>query len=215
MTWENTWLIFIKRAELSTDFGPVPGRLIYYPPCHLREQEIGTPYVELLKMIPGISLEPVQGRFYCCGLGGIMGFKKDFHESSLQLGSDLMKKIREMNPERLVTDCLSCRIQFHQLLPHEVVHPIEILQESYALKKIIALLRPVCDTAISVGRFFYLSLVFPFGHVLGLPSFLVAVKYRQGIKKTERWSSQDQSRQLRAKVFCYYYPSPASRLPMI
>ena len=119
-----------KQGELSTDFGPVPGRMIYYPPCHLREQEIGTPYVELLKMIPGINLEPIQGRFYCCGLGGLMGFKKDFHESSLRLGSALMKKIREMNPERLVTDCLSCRMQFHQLLPYEVVHPIEILKES-------------------------------------------------------------------------------------
>lgn len=136
---ENTYdlgeyLTYLHRqGELSTDFGPLPGRMVYYPPCHLREQEIGTPYIELLKMIPGLNLEPVQGRFYCCGLGGIMGFKKDFHESSLQLGRDLMKTIREMNPERIVTDCLSCRMQFHQLLPDEVVHPIEILQESYAL----------------------------------------------------------------------------------
>jgi len=83
-----------KRGALSTDFGPVPGRLIYYPPCHLREQEIGTPNVELLKIIAGISLEPIQGRFYCCGLGGIMGFKKEFHETSLQLGRDLMEKIQ-------------------------------------------------------------------------------------------------------------------------
>jgi glycerol-3-phosphate dehydrogenase subunit C len=122
-----------KQRELSTDFGPVPGRLVYYPPCHLREQEIGTPYVELLQMIPGINLEPVQGQFYCCGLGGIMEFKKEFHEASVQLGNDLMKKIRELNPERLVTDCLSCRMQFNHLLPYKVVHPIEILRESYSL----------------------------------------------------------------------------------
>ncbi len=124
-----------KQGEPSTDFGHLPGRLIYYPPCHLSEQEIGTPYVDLLKLIPGISLEPGQGRFYCCGLGGIMGFKREFHEASVQLGRDLIKKIQEMNPERLVTDCLSCRMQFNQLLPDEVVHPIEILQESYAVKK--------------------------------------------------------------------------------
>jgi glycerol-3-phosphate dehydrogenase subunit C len=119
-----------KNGELSTDFHSVAGHLVYYPPCHLREQGIGTPYVDLLKMIPGISLEPVQDRFYCCGLGGIMGFKKSFHESSLTLGSDLIEKIREMNPDMLVTDCLSCRMQFNQLLPYEVVHPIEILKES-------------------------------------------------------------------------------------
>lgn len=28
----------LKKGELPTDFGPVPGRMIYYPPCHLREQ---------------------------------------------------------------------------------------------------------------------------------------------------------------------------------
>jgi len=124
-----------RKGALATDFRPVPGRLVYYPPCHLREQEIGTPYADLLQLIPGINLETIQGRFYCCGLGGIMGFKREFHENSLHLGSDLMNKIREMNPERLVTDCLSCRMQFHQLLPVEVVHPIEILQESYAVKR--------------------------------------------------------------------------------
>ena len=91
--------------------------------------------MDLLRLIPGINLETIEGRFYCCGLGGIMGFKREFHENSVQLGGDLMKKIREMNPERLVTDCLSCRMQFHQLSPVEVVHPIEILLESYAEKR--------------------------------------------------------------------------------
>jgi glycerol-3-phosphate dehydrogenase subunit C len=36
-----------------------------------------------------------------------------------------------MNPEILVTDCLSCRLQFNQLLPHKVLHPVEILREAY------------------------------------------------------------------------------------
>ncbi len=121
-----------RRGELSTDFGPAPGRMVYYPPCHLREQEIGLPYMELLKMIPGITLEAISGAFYCCGLAGVMGFKREYHETSVQLGSPLMKRIRDLNPDRIVTDCLSCRLQFNQLLPYAVLHPVEILQESYA-----------------------------------------------------------------------------------
>jgi hypothetical protein len=35
----------------------------------------------------------------------------------------LMDKIREFDPDRIVTDCLSCRLQFNQLLPHPVSHP--------------------------------------------------------------------------------------------
>lgn len=48
-----------------------------------------------------------------------------------------MAKIKELNPEKLVTDCLSCRLQFNQLLPYKVQHPIEILKE--ALPKFVAL----------------------------------------------------------------------------
>ena len=88
--------------------------------------------MELLKTIPGIDLEVISGAFYCCGLAGIMGFKRQYHETSVQLGSSLMEKIRTLNPQRIVTDCLSCRLQFNQLLPYDVLHPIEILQESYA-----------------------------------------------------------------------------------
>jgi len=135
---ENTYdlgeyLVYLYRnGGLSTDFGTVPGRMAYYPPCHLREQEIGQPYAELLKGIPGMGLEVISGAFYCCGLAGVMGFKRDFYDTSVQLGRPLMEKLRTVNPDRIVTDCLSCRLQFNQFLPYKVVHPIEVLKESYA-----------------------------------------------------------------------------------
>jgi glycerol-3-phosphate dehydrogenase subunit C len=68
----------LSKGELSTDFGRIQRRIIYYPPCHLREQGIGTPYVELLRMIPGINVEAIEGPFYCCGLGGYYGIQKGF-----------------------------------------------------------------------------------------------------------------------------------------
>jgi len=135
---ENTYdiaeyLTGLHRAgELKTNFGLVPERMVYYPPCHLREQNIGRPYLDLLGLIPGIDLEPIDGHFYCCGIAGIMGFKREFHTPSIQLGTRLMEKIKVLNPERLVTDCLSCRLQFNQLTPYKVFHPIEILNEAYA-----------------------------------------------------------------------------------
>ena len=138
MVAENTYdlgeyLIGLHRSgELKTTFGEVTGRMVYYPPCHLREQNIGRPYQELLNLLPGIDLESVDGSLYCCGMAGIMGFKRDFHETSIHLGNRLMTKIKELNPETLVTDCLSCRLQFKQLLPHRVQHPVEILKEAYS-----------------------------------------------------------------------------------
>jgi glycerol-3-phosphate dehydrogenase subunit C len=106
--------------------------MAYYAPCHLKEQNMGQPWAELLGHVPGISLEGVGGPFDCCGLSGIMGFKKEFHNISLAMGRELMDKIRAIDPETLVSDCLSCRIQFNQALPYPVLHPVEVLNAAYA-----------------------------------------------------------------------------------
>jgi len=126
------YLLALHRGgELDTQLGPVPGKMVYYPPCHLREQSIGMPYLDLLALIPGISMESIQSDFYCCGIAGIMGFKKNFYNASIQMGSRLMAKIKQLDPDQLTTDCLSCRLQFNQMTHYPVHHPIEILCESY------------------------------------------------------------------------------------
>lgn len=128
---EYLWSLHCK-GELNSNFGRVPARMVYYPPCHLREQKIGRPFFDLLRLVPGATLDKIDGPFYCCGIAGIMGFKQDFHDVSVAMGSGLMEKVKALDPERLVSDCLSCRIQFNQLVPHKVFHPVEILRESYA-----------------------------------------------------------------------------------
>ena len=122
-----------QSRELNKDFDEVSGLMVYYPPCHLREQNIGRPYEALLNLLPGVNLKSVDGSLYCCGMGGIMGFKQEFHDTSIHLGNKLMAKFKELAPEMLVTDCLSCRLQFKQLLPYPVYHPIEILKEALKL----------------------------------------------------------------------------------
>jgi glycerol-3-phosphate dehydrogenase subunit C len=120
-----------RRGELDTRLGPHPGRKVYYPPCHLREQEIGQPYLELLALVPDLAMEAIQSTAYCCGIAGIMGFKRDFHKASIQMGSRLMAKIKRIDPDQLVTDCLSCRLQFNQMSAYPVQHPIETLSQAY------------------------------------------------------------------------------------
>lgn len=110
---------------------PLTGRWVYYAPCHQREQGIGTPYLSLLQEIPGLDLTPVGSSVDCCGMGGSLGYKKDFHDKSLQLGTSLVEKIKRQAPEAIVTDCLSCRLQFAYIFDIPVHHPVEVL--AYAL----------------------------------------------------------------------------------
>ncbi|NLI83044.1 MAG: FeS-binding protein [Deltaproteobacteria bacterium] len=82
------YLMNLQRAvEFKSNLGRIQVRVAYYPPCHLWEQKIGEPYVDLLNLVPGITLERIDGAFLCCGIAGIMGFKESFHHESVKIGS--------------------------------------------------------------------------------------------------------------------------------
>jgi glycerol-3-phosphate dehydrogenase subunit C len=115
-----------RQKKLNLDFAALPLRAVYFAPCHQRQQNPQSPYLELLNLIPALQVERV-GADDCCGMGGNFGFKKDFHQQSLALGRPLFDKISAQNPEAIITDCLSCRLQFQQSLRLPVYHPLEIL----------------------------------------------------------------------------------------
>jgi len=117
--------------RLNTRFGRLEGRMALYTPCHQREQAIGRPYQDLLERIPGLTIQPVGSTMDCCGMGGSLGFKKKFHDASLDLGRPLMQKIQAAAPDAIITECLSCRLQFQHVLPYPVFHPLEIINRSY------------------------------------------------------------------------------------
>ena len=126
-----------EQGRLNTDMKPVNGQVAYFAPCHQREQGIGSPYEHLLGMIPDLHIRRVGGDLDCCGMGGSLGFKQDFHKASVRLAEPLIKKIKDASPEALITDCLSCRLQFRQLLPAlPVLHPLEILLKAYTGLKV-------------------------------------------------------------------------------
>jgi glycerol-3-phosphate dehydrogenase subunit C len=137
-------------GQLDLRLAPVDAQVSYFAPCHQRQQGIGQPWMELLGLLPANRLQMIGDGFDCCGQGGLMGFKKDFHETSLQIGARLTDKIAAAAPERLVTDCLSCRIQFQQVLPFAVAHPVEILWDAYRAPRptVSAMATPFLATVI-------------------------------------------------------------------
>ena len=125
------YLLKLHRAgEMDTSFGAYETDAVYYPPCHVREQRMESPYGDILKLIPGFNMTAINGN-YCCGNAGIMGFKKEFYHSSIKIAGRLISTIRKLDPQLLTTECLSCRLQFKQLTNYRIKHPIEIIREAY------------------------------------------------------------------------------------
>ncbi len=120
-------------GQLDTSFHTISERMVYFAPCHQREQRMGLPYLDILRLIPGLNIERVGGDFDCCGMGGNFGFKAAFHEKSLSVGRPVMEMIRERAPQAIITDCVSCGLQFSHELPYQVFHPMEILARAYGL----------------------------------------------------------------------------------
>ncbi len=120
----------LAQGQLDTRFAPIAERIAYFPPCHQRTQERARPYVDLLKLIPDLTVQVV-GEDACCGMGGSVGLKADVHEASLEVGRPLFEILEKLAPDAIVTDCLSCRLQFNHALRYPVFHPMEILARAY------------------------------------------------------------------------------------
>ena len=56
-----------------------------------------------------------------------MGYKREFHGHSVRLGRPVMEKIAARRPDKIVTECLSCRLQFRHLADYPVAHPLEVM----------------------------------------------------------------------------------------
>jgi glycerol-3-phosphate dehydrogenase subunit C len=124
----------LAQGQLDTRFAPIAERIAYFPPCHQRTQDKARPYADLLRLIPELSVQLV-GEDACCGMGGSVGFKAGIHEASLEVGRPLFESLEKLAPDAIVTDCLSCRLQFNHALRYPVFHPMEILARAYGEKE--------------------------------------------------------------------------------
>jgi glycerol-3-phosphate dehydrogenase subunit C len=139
-----------RAGEFNRELGPIPAGMSYFAPCHQREQDIGRPWIDILSLVPGASVGRIGDAFDCCGLGGLMGFKKNFHSVSVAIGRRVRDKIDAAAPTTVLTDCLSCRLQFDQMQQRPVAHPVEILSASYGSTAVLSSAsrpRPRCGTS--------------------------------------------------------------------
>ncbi len=120
------------QGRLNTNFAKQAGRYIYHAPCHLRVQGIGTPGLELVRMLPGI--EVVAADAGCCGISGNYGFKADKYEIAMNIGSNLFETIKASGVTTALSDCGTCRLQIAHGAGVKTAHPISLVRAAYERK---------------------------------------------------------------------------------
>lgn len=123
-----------EEGALENDFKPVKMRVTYHSPCHERTLSSDEGPIRILAMIPKLEFVRLE-RDSCCGLAGTYGFKKQYFQHSMRVGSLLFDQIREIEPETVLTGCGTCIMQIQQGTGYHVESPIKILARSYGFKK--------------------------------------------------------------------------------
>lgn len=115
--------------------GMLPLRVAYDAPCHLLHgQGVAEAPLRLLEAIPGLELVPLSGSEECCGGAGIYGIT---HPSlGGWIGRDKVSAVRESGAQMVATGNPGCVMQIGAGLRMagltvDVVHPVELLDESY------------------------------------------------------------------------------------
>jgi len=110
---------------LRNTLHPIPLKVLYHGPCQLRGHQMGQPAVELLRLIPGISLEISEAD--CCGIGGTYGYDKDKYDIAMSVGKTLIDQVKQFRPDVIVCDSETCRWNIEAQTSIETIHPVQML----------------------------------------------------------------------------------------
>ncbi|AKU15643.1 (Fe-S)-binding protein [Luteipulveratus mongoliensis] len=115
-----------------TDVGAYfPHRVTYHPTCHsLRMVGVGDRPSRLLEAVRGIDLVELPQATECCGFGGTFAVKNS--DTSVAMGSDKARHVRDTDAEVLVAGDSSCLMHIGGLLSRQqagvrTMHLAEVL----------------------------------------------------------------------------------------
>ena len=129
-------------TELLAEVGPRPGAALarsvaYDHPCHLlHAQRIARPPLQVLAAIPELDVRVIANADECCGGAGIYGITHP--DLGGRIGRDKVAAVRAAGADAAATPNPGCMMQIGAGLVLEgaregVVHPVELLDESYRL----------------------------------------------------------------------------------
>jgi FAD/FMN-containing dehydrogenase/ferredoxin len=118
-----------REGRLRLDFAPVPSRVLYHAPCHVRARGGTSPAEHLLRLVPGLSVQAADRG--CSGMAGTFGLAREHYRASLRAGLGLVTAMRSAGVEAGATECSACRLQMEQGTTKPTVHPVKLLAKAY------------------------------------------------------------------------------------
>jgi glycerol-3-phosphate dehydrogenase subunit C len=121
-----------KFGLMRTDFTRPLGKIAYHVACHLRVQNIGLKTRDVLQLIPGTTVEPIER---CSGHNGTYGIKREFRDISMKIGKPVIQRVQASAADFYASDCPMAGHQIESGLENESppTHPLTLLRMAYGL----------------------------------------------------------------------------------
>jgi len=120
-----------KGGKLRTDFAKPLGKVSYHVPCHLRVQNIGLKTRDVLQLVPGTTVEPIER---CSGHDGTYGVKIEFRAASKKIAAPVVEQVEASDADHFCSDCPMAGAQIAGLADRDAQpHPIELLRQAYGI----------------------------------------------------------------------------------
>ncbi len=132
-------------SEFLMELGPVKPeyplkmRAVYHDACHLcHGQQIRKQPRQLLEMIPGLEVVPLNESEICCGAAGSYNLTQP--EMAERLGLRKAKNLRATGAQAIFSGNVGCLLQIGRYLRAEnpnlwIAHPVDALWASYGGKE--------------------------------------------------------------------------------
>jgi glycerol-3-phosphate dehydrogenase subunit C len=121
-----------KAGLLRTDFTRPLGKIAYHVACHLRVQNIGLKTRDVLALIPGTTVEPMER---CSGHNGTYGVKREYRAASMKIGKPVFERVRSAGADFYASDCPMAGHQIESGVEGSPppTHPLTLLRMAYGL----------------------------------------------------------------------------------
>jgi iron-sulfur cluster protein len=120
---EYVYGLFHNGADLDVLADP-DGSIAYHSHCQQRTLGLEV-YTEAV--LSDLGFDVVTSDVECCGMAGSFGYKSEYYELSMEVGSDLEVQFTNETDKILVASGTSCTEQMESLFGREITHPIELI----------------------------------------------------------------------------------------
>jgi glycerol-3-phosphate dehydrogenase subunit C len=122
-----------KAGLLRTDFKTHIGKVSYHVPCHLRVQNIGLKTRDVLRLVPGTTVDVIER---CSGHDGTYAIKREFRDAAVKIGRPVVQRVENGEADYYSSDCPMAGHQIQSGLTAsrgEPTPPLRLLRIAYGI----------------------------------------------------------------------------------